>query len=85
MSTNSGLGASVTGTLDSSVTTVAGVSFVSVCSSGLSVTNVYLYRLTLKFCSGNRMGEGLQEWGEHVLVWSLVTLTDSLMSVNKAQ
>ena len=57
MSTNSGLGASVTGTLDSSVTTVAGVSFVSVCSSGLSVTNVYLYRLTLKFCSGNRMGE----------------------------
>ena len=59
VSTNSGLGASVTGTLDSSVTTVAGVSFVSVCSSGLSVTNVYLYRLTLKFCSGNRMGMGM--------------------------
>ena len=61
MSTNFGLGASVTGTLDSSVTTVAGVSFVSVCSSGLSVTKVYLYRLTLKFCSGNRMGEGWVE------------------------
>ena len=45
VSTNSGLGASVTGALDSSVTTVAGVSFVSVCLSGLSVTNVYIVSL----------------------------------------
>ena len=59
VSTNSGLGASVTGTLDSSVTTVAGVSFVSVCLSGLSVTNMYLYCLTLKFCSGNIMDNSM--------------------------
>ena len=35
-------------------------SFVSVCLSGSSVTNVYLYCLLLKLCSSNRMACGVR-------------------------